>query len=109
MLCPVVLLNNLITKKTANAFDLGTHAKIDLFCIPPPKPPLNATSMEGTDNEFMRVGFWWVGVTDDESASNMAEGVRRHGGVAVPVLVNSRVIEPRTRLLRYKQSVMKLR
>ena len=107
VLCPIAPMNNISAKKTSTSVSIGTHDKVELFCIPPQKPPIVASPKDACQ-ECVCAAFWWVGVTDDESAANMVEAVRRHDGVGVHVLVNSRVIDARTRLVRFKQAVKKV-
>ena len=65
----------------------------------PSKPAVDCDKVD----DMTIVAFWWVATTPDKALANMRlEHVTVNGGMKVPVLKNTQVIKPFSKLLKFQ-------
>ena len=68
--------------------------------VQPPKPPFDEKTTTFPADVTVSA-FWWVGTTHIKADANMEYSTVNKGGIDVPVMRNTTVIEPFTKLARF--------
>ena len=90
--------NAIVFKKAKTGFPM------DIYMLPPRAPTASKSDPNSFAGETPVVPYFFVGTTDKKQEANMIETILIKRGIEVPVLHNTKELEPHTRLLRYKPS-----
>ena len=72
------------------------------FTLAPSKPPIKAAHELSFAPDALVSPYWWVSTTHIEKDANMEAAVTVNNGITIPILINSRDLEPFSRLCKYK-------
>ena len=92
------------TTQSATVIAIGNYdvdgKDVEFYIVPPARPPHKGCDTFEGDTTLCP--FWWVGTTSVKSHANMELGVVTKHDVTIPALRNTCVIDPFTRLLKFK-------
>ena len=104
-LSPIVPLSNISSKSSTSAISLGKHEvdekDMEFFAIPLPKPSAEDDDPASVAKDATVAGFWWVSTTHSKAQANMAIEMKEVKGVEIPVLKNTRDLQPGTQLFKF--------
>jgi len=109
-LVPLVPMSNISTKNTPtmSGYSVGKHdvcgESVEFFILPAARPIVDETASE-FHAESIVAAFWWVATTANKAEANMEMDVITKNGINVPILTNTKALEPYIKLVRYKAPV----
>jgi len=100
VIAPVCSLAHITTKNTIlnTARSIGQYDDVAYFLLPVSKQQVKD---EAWDPKTIVSPFYWVSTVRTKSAANMVHDVVEQNGIQVPVLNNSRGLEPNSKLAFY--------
>ena len=103
-LVPIVNLLSVTTTSTPSGIEIGKFKvrgeNKTFYIVAPAKPPFDEDKTVFKADDTVSP-FWWVGTTHVKGLANMEYDEISKGDVDVPILRNTKAIEPHTKLLRY--------